>query len=110
MTTSDYTKFKASIERNLAGLSFLSTGACKCCAECGLGESPSDHAIELADEPSFSWHACDACGSTLGGDRHPAHGRTDGGKLLHLSVCSDCLYFLNYGKLDDKTMMEMETA
>lgn len=110
MTTSDYTKFQASIERNLAGLSFISTGACPGCEECGLGESPSDHDLDLASEAGFSWHACEACGSKLGGDRHPAHGKDSNGKLIHLSVCTDCLYFLNYGQLDDSTMLEMETA
>ena len=28
-------------------------------------------------DPHFSWQPCDGCGSTLGGDRHPATGWYD---------------------------------
>lgn len=72
----------------------------------------SEHDRELAEEASFSWRPCDSCGSSLGGNRYPAHGwmKREGHEdlLLHLNVCTDCLYFLNYGKLDDQSMMEME--
>lgn len=35
-------------------------------------EDPTMYATPLRPlEPSFSWSACDACGSTLGGDRYP---------------------------------------
>jgi hypothetical protein len=72
----------------------------------------SEHDRELSEQPGFSWSSCEACGSNLGGDRHPAHGfiRRDEGRdlLVHISVCSDCLYFLNYGQLDDASMMEIE--
>jgi len=50
-------------------------------AEAWPGESPATTpAVTLGtidgddDEPWFSWHRCDGCGSTLGGDRHPATG------------------------------------
>ena len=29
-------------------------------------------------------------------------------ELVHLSVCSDCLYYSEYGQLDDQTMLDME--
>ena len=67
---------------------------------------PSECERESAEEASFSWSACDCCGSTLGGDRHPAHGWLDK-QLVHLSVCNDCLYYINYGQLDDMTMAEV---
>lgn len=139
MTTKQYEQFKAAIEHNLKGLSHVSTGACKGCAECGLeakecrkcdgdgkdwqhghpdspcptcnGEGeiePTDRECDSASEGSFSWSSCDACGSTLGGNREPAHGVMADGGILHLDICTDCLYFLNYGQLDDLTMMEME--
>lgn len=108
MTKEQYRKYRNAVEHNLAGLSFISTGACKDCDECGLPEDPSDGDLDLASEPHFSWWSCDSCGSTLGGDRHPAHGRMSDGALLHLSICTDCLYYLNYGQLDDTTMLEME--
>lgn len=70
---------------------------------------PTERERECAEEPSFSWSSCDCCGSTLGGDRYPAHGWL-GKTLVHLDVCTDCLYYLNYGQLDDLTMLEMESA
>jgi hypothetical protein len=36
-----------------------------------LGRMPDD---DEGDDPWFAWTACDGCGSTLGGDRHPATG------------------------------------
>lgn len=71
---------------------------------------PTDHERELAEEPSFSWSSCDCCGSTLGGDRHPAHGYDKDDNLIHLNVCADCFYYLNYGQLDDVSMLEIEAT
>lgn len=107
MTKSEYAEYQAAVERNLKGLEFVSTGACPGCEDCGLEKEATGYEIETATEPSFSWSSCDACGSTLGGDRHPAHGRMSDGTLLHLNVCTDCLYYLNYGQLDDTTMEAM---
>lgn len=134
-------EFQARVAHNLKGLEFVSTGACPGCAECGLaardcpecdgtgrqesgadclkckGEGKlecSEHDRELAGEASFSWSECECCGSSLGGDRHPAHGwlKREGQPrlLLHFSVCSDCLFFLNYGQLDDMSMMAIEAS
>lgn len=112
MTKQEFEQFKQAIEHNLKGLEHISTGACPGCDECGLSDEPSDHERDLAGEPSFSWCACECCGSSLGGDRHPAHGvisdATKTGQILHFLVCSDCLYYLNYGALDDTQMAEME--
>lgn len=113
MTKADYLKYQAAVQRGLAGLKFVSTGACPGCVDCGLSDEPTDQERELAEEPSFSWSACDCCGSRLGGDRHPAHGflTQDGADhLSHMRVCSDCLYYINYGQLDDMTMLDMESA
>lgn len=68
----------------------------------------SENDRELAEEAHFSWHACESCGSRLGGDRHPAHGVDKEGNILHLSICVDCLSYLNYGQLNDMAMMEIE--
>ena len=38
-----------------------------------------------------------------------ARGNTEAG-LLVAEICSDCVYFLAYGQLDDMTMLEMEVA
>lgn len=108
MTKKEYQHYQEAIERNLKGIEHVSTGACPGCSECDLDKDCTEEERELADEPNFSWIPCKACGSMLGGDRHKAHGIIQGTReLTHLEVCSDCLYFLNYGKLDDLTMMEM---
>lgn len=110
MTKQQYSKYEAAVDHNLKGLHAISTGACPSCPDCGLGEDCSDHDRELAEESSFSWSECESCGSTLGGNRHPAHALDKENRLYHLMVCEDCLYYLNYGQLDDMTMMDMEKA
>ena len=64
--------------------------------------------MDIASEPHFSWSHCESCGSTLGGNRYAAHGIEKDGSLNHFEVCEDCLYFLNYGQLDDQSMIEIE--
>ena len=89
-------EFTESIEQNLAGCKAFSVGSCPGCAECGLDDEPTDHAQCLADEPHFSWSACDSCCSTFGGDRHPAHFIHEGkyaNVIVHCNVCTDCLFF-----------------
>ena len=92
-------KYAKAVEHNLEGLTFVSTGACPGCEDCGLEDVPDmdDERYEMANEASFSWSQCDSCDSMLGGDRHPAHGVMDDGETLHLDICTDCLFYLNYG-------------
>lgn len=113
MNAQEYAEYQKAVERGTAGLTFVSTGACPGCVDCDLSGEPTDHERELASEPFFSWHACDCCGSNLGGNRVPAHGfyHADGADhLVHMDVCEDCDYYLNYGRLDDMTMMEVEQS
>jgi hypothetical protein len=106
-TPKEYKAYQAEVERRLEGLTHVSTGACRGCSECGLEDDSEDSDVDSASESHFSWSSCDACGSSLGGDRHPAHGVSQKFGILHLDVCSDCLYYLNYGSLDDTTMDEI---
>lgn len=110
MNKDQYDQCQKAVERNLHGLGHVSTGACSGCAECGLDEDCTDEERELAGEPHFSWRRCECCGSTLGGNRHYAHGRDKDGRLIHLGVCEDCLMYLNYGQLDDASMIEIEKS
>jgi len=109
MNAKQYKAYQQAVEHNLRGLSFISTGACPGCDECGLSDEPTEDEVELAGEPHFSWSACECCGSRLGGDREPAHARDKNNTLIHFSVCVDCLYYLNYGRLDDSSMLEIES-
>lgn len=69
-----------------------------------------EYQLAHADGEGFSWGSCDACGSRLGGDRYQAHGFTKDGGLVHLSICVDCQYYLEYGQLDDMSMLEIEES
>ena len=90
--------FTEAVEHNLEGVFFFSVGGCPGCESCGIPEGAEDYDVES----HFSWSACDSCGSTLGGDRHPAHGviadseedaRRDDHPIEHFDVCVDCLMF-----------------
>lgn len=117
MNKQQYKDYKKAVDKNLKGITHISTGLCSNCPECMriLGftdEKAFDDAIsngEVCDEGNFSNSSCDACGSKLGGDRYAAHGRMQPeDTLVHLDVCPDCLYYLNYDCLDDTTMANME--
>ena len=60
-------------------------------------------------EPHFSWSPCDCCGGTLGGNREIMAGYNPTTKEIQrgYSVCEDCVYFVEYGTLDDMTMMRI---
>ena len=65
--------------------------------------------FDTETEPSFSWFPCDICGSRLGGDRYNVTIATHKNITYNdFRGCSHCLYYNEYGKLDDITMMEIE--
>ena len=72
------------------------------CPKCGAD-------VEAMNEPSFSWSACECCGSSLGGDRYPASGYSrELNACYEYEICADCLYYTAYGELDGQTMMDIE--
>lgn len=97
-------RFTDSIAHYLDGL-HIATGSAASCPECcqsfGLdpdGDTDENQAAidESGDEGGFSWSQCDSCGTTLGGDRHAAHGWPIGDNaadLIHLDICTDCALF-----------------
>lgn len=98
---SDYAQ---AVEDNLGDLEHVSTGVCPACPDCQRDHGMEPRAFyaacengDMADAPHFSWHHCQACGTSLGGDRHVAHGIDTNGDLNHFDVCEDCLQYLNYG-------------
>lgn len=88
-------------ESNTKDYSMVALGSLPGCDECGLEASADHEAIELADEPGFSWRPCDTCDSQLGGDRFHAHGLLTGPDFdaVHLNVCIDCASFIANGQL-----------
>lgn len=75
---------------------------------CDSEDHSHDSNGDYEPEPYFSWHACDCCGSTLGGDREDCIGYNPTTKQIqgNYSVCVDCIYYNEYGQLDDTTMLD----
>lgn len=110
MTHAEYAEYEAAYARGLDGFNDASSGGCVGCQEC-CEEYGYDHDTEellVTPEPYFSKSACDLCGSTLGGNREPAHALNADNEIVHLDVCVDCVYYSEYGRLDDTTMADLE--
>ncbi len=59
-------------------------------------------------EPYYSKSRCDCCHAGPG-DREDCNGYIPATKQTgYYSVCTDCVYYAEYGCLDDKTMLEIE--
>ena len=113
MTKTEYIAYESAVaaffERE--GLDGLSSGSVEhdydkeCTNEDHLHYRNGDYAAE----PYFSWHPCDCCGSTLGGDREDCVGYNPTTDKVQgdYSVCVDCIYYNEYGTLDDATMIDM---
>jgi hypothetical protein len=60
-------------------------------------------------ESEFSYSPCECCRRPLGGDRYAAKGyHAESNEVFEYSVCTDCLYYAEYGQLDDMTMMDIK--
>ena len=60
-------------------------------------------------DPYFSWSWCDCCSRPLGGDRYDCNGwNPKEREVQEYSVCVDCVYYAEYSRLDDMTMLEVE--
>lgn len=116
MTRREYERYQASVRAffDREGITNLSTGPlecpdCGCVLECGQCPKCGQDAGQIVQEPYFSWVPCDCCRRQTGGDREDAHGyHPSTGTIHRYSVCSDCVYYAEYGCLDDQTMQEVE--
>lgn len=59
-------------------------------------------------EPYFSWRRCIVCGA-IAGDRYNIAGvdMSTGDVREFSCVCTDCVYFAEYGRLDDRQMEKL---
>ncbi len=98
-----YAEYVAAVKEfiELEQLTFLSTS----CDEDG---TPEDEGGNI--DPWFSWSPCEMCGSHLGGDREYLRARALDDEIVTFEICEDCVYFVNYGRLDDETMMRVDVA
>ena len=106
MNKQEYKEYQETVEKELSGLTHLSQAHIPDGQMASICEHCQDD-IQL--EPYFSWSSCECCGSSLGGDRYHANGIN---KYTHevncYEICPDCLYYAEYGQLDDMTMMKIE--
>ena len=88
-TTEDYETYTNRVEEWLSEVVFPSTG----------------------DSCGFSNSRCDICHRPLAGDRHEVKYFADQESTYVETdeCCTDCLYYLNYGSLDDQTMLNIHT-
>jgi hypothetical protein len=100
-TKADYQEYQESIAQFIAreGLRFLSTGTVD-----RLAPDYDPEAEWAEGESWFSWSPCECCGSHLGGDREYLYARNAADELIQFTICEDCVYYVNYGRLDDQTM------
>jgi hypothetical protein len=116
MTKKEYADYEASVKAffEREGIQNLSGGYIHC-PEC------EDEEQELEDgscpihgqmqEPWFSWRPCECCGTRLGGNREHATGYNPTTKeIQEYDVCMDCIYYAEYGQLDDQTMLDIEKS
>ena len=68
---------------------------------CGKCE-PCEHTHE------FSSYNCELCGTPLAGNRYPVVRIHPLEENLFYAVCPDCVYFIEYGQLDDQSMSEID--
>jgi len=106
-TKEQYEQYKADVSQFLSdeGLSFLST-SCHDYDSCEAGDEGHDWR-ECHGEPWFSWSPCECCGCTLGGTRQYLHARDRQDELVQFTICEDCVYYIEYGRLDDQTMQRI---
>lgn len=115
MTKKEYADYENRVKKGLEGLSFVSSGICSSCSECQekygyCCEHSLAYALDngsLCDEGYCSSSGCDCCGSSMQQILYDAHGRDCNARIVHLAICGDCLYYINYGRLDGTTMDEM---
>lgn len=101
--------FVIAIDANTEGLDAVSTGVCPGCETCrdeygpDMSEEEFDEALssgKIVAEPFFSWHGCDLCGSSLGGNFEPWYAVDKNGEITHGDrACVDCVVYLANGDL-----------
>lgn len=66
---------------------------------------------EDCHEPSISSRPCACCGDTLQGSRYECNGYNGVTQEVeeYDSICENCVYYAEYGQLDDTSMMDIES-
>lgn len=102
-TKTEYAQYEANVSAFIQreGISYLSTGTAD-------RLDPDIHSEKYQGredgEPWFSFHPCECCQSPLGGNREYLFARDKNNNIVQFTICEDCVYYVNYGRLDDTTM------
>lgn len=95
MTKQEYQEYQAAVELffSRAGIANLSADA-------------------DSQEPHFSSRLCNCCRRYFGGNRFYCSGYNRSSKKVQdgYEICTDCVYYAEYGQLDDMTMLEIEKS
>ena len=59
-------------------------------------------------QPFFSKSNCECCNRPIQGNRETITAGPLRGKHFEYDICVDCVYYLEHGRLDDMTMLEIE--
>jgi len=77
------------------------------CPQCGTHQ-------QTWNAPYFAWRPCDCCCSPFGGLRVFAagwnHADPPATRIKEYSICTDCEYYNEYRRLDDRTMLDVEKS
>lgn len=114
MTKQEYEDYQARVASTWKDVEHVSSGGIPSCADCFPDAIECPHCEEFLDsdgkaittenlEPWCSSSSCDICGDPLQGNRYPVHGLCKG-DLVHYDACDDCVYYTEYGRLDDAQM------
>ncbi len=113
MDKAQYKAYQEKVHKETSGYNHFCTGGASSCIICNPeGLDGDTYNAHNENEGSFSSCPCELCNSHLGGDRHAAHGiegPAHNFNVIHYDICVDCLYYIEYGQLDDMTMMDMES-
>ena len=72
-------------------------------------EGINNLSLEDGEESFFTSQPCECCNRELGGDRYHCSGYNPQTEdTTCYDVCWDCLYYAEYGHLDDMQMLDIE--
>jgi hypothetical protein len=94
-------RYKRRVDYYLDGVNYFSPGVARNCAGCATEDMDADdyEELEAGGEPFFSHYPCEICSSSLGGDRHPAHGFLENeDEIQHFDICTDCFNYFHFGE------------
>ena len=67
--------------------------------------------LSTMGENYFSWFPCECCKRPQAGVQFNAtcfnHSTNE---IFSYSICVDCIYFIEFGKLDDQTMLDIQKS